>query len=81
MNSSFEFPEFIRAQPEIDMPLPGVRGWMLPGKDTQAVFVEFTENVTVPDHSHEEQWELTLAGEVSYHLSLPNIPSRPILTT
>ncbi len=58
------FPEFIRSLPQIDLPLPGVTGWLMQGQDKQVVFVEFLETVEVPDHSHEDQWELPVSGEV-----------------
>jgi mannose-6-phosphate isomerase-like protein (cupin superfamily) len=58
------FPEFITALPRIDIPLAGARGWMMQGADQQVVFVEFSKTVEVPDHSHEDQWELPVAGRV-----------------
>ena len=58
------FPEFIRSLPQIDLPLPGVTGWLVQGRDKQVVFVEFLEMVEVPDHAHEDQWELPVSGEV-----------------
>ena len=58
------FPGFIRSLPQIDLPLPGVSGWLIQGEDKQVVFVEFLETVEVPDHAHEDQWELPVCGEV-----------------
>lgn len=61
------FPEFVRAMPEVDLPFSGARGWLLGGRDQQVVFLEFSETVEVPEHQHEEQWELALAGKVDLH--------------
>lgn len=57
-------PEFLKALPEIDLPFAGARGWLLQGEGRQVAFVEFEEDVEVPMHSHEEQWELCVAGQV-----------------
>jgi quercetin dioxygenase-like cupin family protein len=57
-------PAFLRANPEIELPLAGARGWLLQGADQQAVCVEFSETVEVPEHQHAAQWEFALAGRV-----------------
>lgn len=56
------FPEFVTGLPEVDFPFPGVRGWVLQGDRHQVVFAEFDRTVEVPEHSHEEQWEIVLSG-------------------
>jgi len=64
MSDTDFFPPFVRSLPQIDLPLPGVTGWLIQGRDTQVVFVEFLETVEVPDHHHEDQWEMPVSGEV-----------------
>ena len=64
MSNKSVFPEFVRSLPEIDLPLPGATGWLIQGEEQQVVFVEFLETVEVPDHAHEDQWELPVSGEV-----------------
>jgi quercetin dioxygenase-like cupin family protein len=59
-----DFPSFVRALPEVDLPFPGARGWMLQGSGQQVVFAQFEEDLDVPEHSHAEQWEFCLAGSV-----------------
>ena len=59
-----QFPDFVKALPEVDLPLPGARGWMIQGEKQQVVFLEFDQDVKVPEHAHDEQWELALAGSV-----------------
>ena len=77
------FPEIITRLPEVDVPLPGVRGWMSQAKDHQVVFFDIEPIGEIPPHRHGEQWgivvegemELTIAGETrrcgpgdSYHI-------------
>ena len=64
MTTQDVFPQFIRSLPQIDLPLPGVTGWLIQGQDRQVVFVEFLETVEVPDHAHEDQWEMPVSGKV-----------------
>ena len=64
MPSLQPIPEFLKRNPEIELPIPGARGWLLQGQGQQVVFLEFTQTVDVPEHSHAEQWEFNLAGRV-----------------
>ncbi len=64
MQDITSWPDFVQALPEVDLPFPGVRGWMIQGNDQQVVFAEFAETIEVPKHTHAEQWEFTLAGKV-----------------
>ncbi|MGD9547716.1 MAG: cupin domain-containing protein [Candidatus Krumholzibacteriia bacterium] len=57
-------PAFLKLNPEIELSLPGARGWLIQGVGQQVVFLEFDETVVVPEHSHAEQWEFALAGRV-----------------
>jgi quercetin dioxygenase-like cupin family protein len=61
------FPGFIKKNPEVAFPFPGVRGWMIRSDHQQTVFVEFTETVEVPEHSHADQWEMVIAGKAELH--------------
>ena len=47
------FPEPIRSLPQADVPLDGIKAYLSQGQDHQIVFWEFTEDVEVPEHSHE----------------------------
>ena len=40
-------PAFLKKNPEIELPLPGVTGWLLQGERQQAVAVEFAETVEI----------------------------------
>ncbi len=63
-----DIPEFLHALPDVDVPIPGVTGTLLQGEGQQVVFVEFAETVEVPEHSHQEQWEFVVAGEVELRI-------------
>jgi quercetin dioxygenase-like cupin family protein len=62
MGQADQIPEFVRRFPEAALPFQGVSGWLVQGAESQVAFVEFDEEVDVPEHSHAEQWEIVLAG-------------------
>ncbi len=69
MNNIENFPDFIRALPEIELPVPGVQGWLIQSDHQQVIFVEFTETIEFPEHTHSDQWEIPIAGRVILHTS------------
>jgi len=58
------YPEMIRGLPEIDIPLEGVRGWLLQGDKTQVCFFDIEPIAQVPPHSHCAQWGMVIEGEM-----------------
>jgi len=64
MQNLQEFPDFIRALPQIELPFKGARGWLMQGQKMQTVFMEFDRETSIPEHTHAEQWEFPLAGKV-----------------
>ncbi len=59
------FPDFIETLPEAEMPVPGARGRLLQAGGMQVVFVEYAQITASPEHTHGDQWEFVLAGDVS----------------
>jgi quercetin dioxygenase-like cupin family protein len=59
------YPDMIRGLPEIDIPIEGVRGWLLEGGGRQVVFFDIKPECKVPPHSHCAQWGVMLEGEMS----------------
>ena len=59
------FPDFIRALPTVDSPLP-LRGWMLRDDGGLAMFYELPDGCTVPEHAHGAQWGVVLEGTVEF---------------
>jgi hypothetical protein len=49
------FPEPIRNLPEADIPLDGIKAYLSQAENHQILFMEFSEEAQVPQHSHEAQ--------------------------
>ena len=58
------FPEIIRKLPQADVPIKGATIYLSQGENHQITFMEFAEDVDVPEHSHAVQWETVVAGKV-----------------
>jgi len=57
------FPEPIRNLPEADIPLSGIKAYLSQAENHQILFMEFSEDAEVPEHSHESQWGVVLEGK------------------
>jgi len=62
--NELSYPGMIKKLPEIDIPIDGIRGWLLQGDDTQAVFFDIDPVGKMPDHSHCAQWGIMLDGKM-----------------
>lgn len=58
------FPKPIRNLPEADIPLSGIRAYLSQAENHQITFMEFSEDVELPEHSHNEQWGVVLEGRI-----------------
>ena len=58
------FPDPIERLPEADMPFEGVKAYLSQSDGHQVVFMEFSKDVVVPEHSHESQWAVVLEGRI-----------------
>ena len=58
------FPEPIRNLPEADIPLDGIKAYLSQAENHQILFMEFSEDVELPEHSHEVQWGVVLEGKL-----------------
>ena len=58
------FPKPIASLPEVDIPFGGVKGYLSQGENDQVIFMEFSKDVDIPEHSHESQWEAVVNGKV-----------------
>ncbi len=58
------FPEPVERLPEADIPLSGVRARLSQGADHQIIFMEFSEDVELPEHAHAGQWGVVLEGRI-----------------
>ncbi len=66
------FPDIIRSLPQADIPIEGLRSWLFQGAGRQVVFMEFSKDAEVPEHSHEAQWGIVLEGKME--LTVGNRP-------
>lgn len=58
------FPEPIINLPEADIPLKGISAYLSQGENHQIIFMEFSEDVDLLEHSHESQWGVVLEGKI-----------------
>jgi quercetin dioxygenase-like cupin family protein len=58
------FPEPIRSLPEADIPLNGVKAFLSQSDNHQIIFMEFEEEVDLPEHTHAAQVGFVLQGKI-----------------
>jgi len=58
------FPEPILNLPEADIPLKGVKAYLSQSENHQIIFMEFDEDVELPEHSHAAQVGIVLEGKI-----------------
>ncbi|MBW8010224.1 MAG: cupin domain-containing protein [Chloroflexi bacterium] len=58
------FPEPIRNLPLADILIAGLKAYLSQADGHQIIFMEFSEPVEVPAHSHASQWGVVIEGKV-----------------
>lgn len=58
------FPKPIVELPEANIPINGIKAFLSQGSKHQIIFMEFSEDVDLPEHSHESQWGIVLEGKI-----------------
>ncbi|WP_094604198.1 hypothetical protein SPSIL_036360 [Sporomusa silvacetica DSM 10669] len=58
------FPEPVINLPEADIPLKGISAYLSQGENHQIIFMEFAEDIDLPEHLHESQWGIVLEGKI-----------------
>ena len=58
------FPDPVLKLPEADIPLKGIKAYLAQGEAQQIIFMEFSEDVTLTEHSHAGQWGIVLEGKI-----------------
>jgi quercetin dioxygenase-like cupin family protein len=58
------FPEPILKLPEADISLPGITAYLSQGDKHQIIFMEFSEDIELPEHTHAGQWGVVLGGKI-----------------
>ncbi len=61
-----DYPDFIRALPELDVPFPQdvVQTNVVRSDAGLVVFFTFHKDMTLPEHAHGAQWGTVIAGEI-----------------
>jgi len=58
------FPEPIRKLPEADIPLNGIKAYLSQSEHHQLLFMQFENDVDLPEHSHAAQIGFVLEGKI-----------------
>ena len=58
------FPEPIRRLPEADIPLNGIKAYLSQSEHHQILFMQFENDVDLPEHSHAAQIGFVLEGSI-----------------
>jgi quercetin dioxygenase-like cupin family protein len=61
---SSAFPAPILALPEADVPVKGAKAYLSQGDSHQVVYMHFSEDVDLLEHSHAAQWGIIIDGKV-----------------
>lgn len=58
------FPDPIRNLPEADIPIDGINAYLSQAADHQLIFMQFTKDADLPEHSHAAQVGFVLRGKI-----------------
>jgi quercetin dioxygenase-like cupin family protein len=58
------FPAPILNLPEADIPLSGIKAFLSQAESHQIIFMEFEEDVILPEHSHAAQVGIVIKGKI-----------------
>lgn len=58
------FPKPIKRLPEADISLSGLRAYLSQAEGHQILFMEFSKDAELPEHSHEGQFAIVLEGRL-----------------
>ncbi|MDI7262068.1 MAG: cupin domain-containing protein [Thermodesulfobacteriota bacterium] len=58
------FPDPIKNLPKADIPLNGLTAYLSQAETHQILFMQFEEDIELPEHSHESQWGIVLEGRI-----------------
>ncbi len=64
MQDEVLFPNIITDCPQADIPIDGLTSYLLQCINHRIIFMIFENDVDVPEHSHEAQWDVVLCGEI-----------------
>lgn len=56
------FPTPIQNLPQADIPIQGITAYLSQAASHQIIFMQFAEQVDIPEHAHAAQWGVVLEG-------------------
>ena len=59
------FPEPIRNLPQADIPIDGITAFLSQSSDHQIIFMQFSQNAELSEHTHAAQWGIVLEGQIT----------------
>ena len=66
---AMRFPEFIEKLPEVEFAAPCAQARLIQAPNHQVVFLSMEGDTSIPEHSHEAQWEIPLQGSAEMTIS------------
>lgn len=58
------FPSPIQNLPQANIPIAGATAYLSQGTDHQLLFMQFSQDVLLPEHAHADQWGVVLEGKI-----------------
>lgn len=71
-----KFPEFIQNLPEADLPVAGIRGWLVQSERGQVLFLQAEQHAKIPPHRHGDQWGIVIEGKMELTIGEKNTAFR-----
>ncbi len=62
------FPDPIKKLPEADIPIIGIKAYLSQAESHQIIFMEFKNDVDLPEHSHAAQIGIVLEGKIDLRI-------------
>jgi mannose-6-phosphate isomerase-like protein (cupin superfamily) len=59
------YPDIIKALPQVEINIDGVKAWLAQGSTFQIVFFEIQPGVIIPPHTHKAQYGIIIEGEMT----------------
>jgi len=69
MKADSQFPSMITDLPQAEIPIEGLKAFIVQGSGQQVVFMSFENHVEVPEHAHGAQWGVVLEGEIELDIN------------
>jgi quercetin dioxygenase-like cupin family protein len=59
-----QYPAFVQNLPQADLPVEGIRGWLLNSENGQVLFLKTERTTAIPLHQHGDQWGIMIEGSM-----------------